>query len=215
MKTLLPSFLLVATFFIFNAQGGPAIIKDPDGYTNVRESDSPRSKVIDKVMDHQVFWYEPYGENGMCQVNYLKNPFTQSVGTFGYMHASRIISLKTLPQLRRISNDANQTLLANDTTKVTISKKNVGKIEYEGGEAAPASRLLSIRIDQGGQAFEIPPDKIKNIEFFDDSLRGYQGPKDVLYILVSRRSGGDVEGQYDVVWSVKNGKLLYFTGKAP
>ncbi|WP_313376757.1 hypothetical protein [Chishuiella sp.] len=115
-----PKFLSLISFFccIFtiNAQyKAPfAIIKDKDGYVNVRENSSIKSKIIDKIYLNQVFedqrhfgsstrdWiYISYGVKYDKKTQYFKEKT-------GYIYADRILYLENLPQLKkRVINKNN------------------------------------------------------------------------------------------------------------
>ncbi|WP_435578438.1 SH3 domain-containing protein [Gilvibacter sp.] len=71
-------------------QGEPeikmAVINDPDGYTNLREQSSTKSKVIEKILDNQEF--EVYVEDKLTDDWwFVYNPKT---GNSGYIHKSRV-----------------------------------------------------------------------------------------------------------------------------
>jgi len=71
----------------------PGIIKDKDGYVNVRQSGSIDSPVYMKVFTNQVFYYTP-----TCYSNWYAVYETEEEECIGYMHKSRIVEYKDFPK---------------------------------------------------------------------------------------------------------------------
>jgi len=61
-------------------------INDSDGYTNVREKPTTKSKIIFKIVDNEYFYYESSEIKDWCRV-------TNMNGDSGFMHQSRIVSI--------------------------------------------------------------------------------------------------------------------------
>lgn len=66
------------------------MIQDPDGYVNVRESESLKSKIVDKLKNGEVvscsFEYSEQGNLSFCDALYDSNGRVE----FGFVHKSRI-----------------------------------------------------------------------------------------------------------------------------
>lgn len=60
MKNII-NFLICVTSFISYSQIG--IIKDKDGYTNVRKATSIKSKIVYKLKENEAFWFNDIGED--------------------------------------------------------------------------------------------------------------------------------------------------------
>ncbi len=139
--------LLLATqlLFILNnyAQDDYAIIKDPDGFTNIRRGDL-QSRITGKIPEYQPFccmaFEDPNAElyPGMISVeycdfvtqktdNYLRS---RSVKTnegwydtpskSGYVHQNGVQKLSELPQLKQISASTTRAVYKNDSINVTF-----------------------------------------------------------------------------------------------
>ena len=81
--TLIFGFLISLNMF-GNEQLGR--INDPDGYTNVRENPTTKSKILFKITDSEYFYYQSSDIKDWCKV-------TNMNGNSGFMHQSRIESL--------------------------------------------------------------------------------------------------------------------------
>jgi len=81
MKYIIIFFLLIWSF-ISVSQEKKGIISDSDGYTNMRDSSSAKSKIISKVIDGEVFNYWETNDSWFIVKTYND--------TVGYIHRSRI-----------------------------------------------------------------------------------------------------------------------------
>ncbi|WP_125077687.1 hypothetical protein [Rufibacter latericius] len=98
MKNLVALIALVLTSIVARAQ--VAIIKDKDGYTNVRKQPNAQAEIIYKVSSNQAFWYNTEAEGEWMTVYIPKNDFsfssTQPDYIEGFIHKSRIQPLEKL-----------------------------------------------------------------------------------------------------------------------
>jgi len=77
-----------------------AIIVDPDGYTNIRESSSAKSDIVAQIKENEVFYYSLHRTDNWVKVT------TFDRKTSGYMHISRIAPVSELePKLRKQVED--------------------------------------------------------------------------------------------------------------
>ena len=106
-----------------------AIIKDKDGYTNVRELPTSKSKVIDKVYDFEVFYaydgtggldYEVPKQWDYILYNYEKTEYFSSEPEFGFMHRSRIQYLTDFDILNTSIIGSNFIRLKNDSNTIQV-----------------------------------------------------------------------------------------------
>ena len=88
--------LAILTFysFLLLAQNGPAIIKDTDGFTNVRSGPGMKFNVVDTLFDEDFFYYK-FGENP----NWAKVSAWKGRQIEGYIHKSRIQIVKNLDNI--------------------------------------------------------------------------------------------------------------------
>lgn len=73
-----------------------AIIKDKDGFTNVRNKADIQGKVIYKMQQNQVFFYIPRTKSNWYDVSVTKNGSEVS----GYMHQSCIMPIESVPEYK-------------------------------------------------------------------------------------------------------------------
>lgn len=96
----------------------PAVISDPDGYTNIRASESASSEIIGKITEGEKF-YTFLQEGTWWKVR------TQS-GTTGFVHKSRI---KTLEPVASSSKDCPSINAINEILAADTQCQNSGKGE--------------------------------------------------------------------------------------
>lgn len=86
MKELKKIFIipLIILPFVVLSQSKIGVIKDKDGYTNIRTDRNNRSEIIGKVIDKEYFTYFENKESNWWLIETVK-------GQFGYVHESRIL----------------------------------------------------------------------------------------------------------------------------
>ncbi|GHV00237.1 hypothetical protein FACS1894159_05610 [Bacteroidia bacterium] len=133
-----------------HAQDDFAVIRDHDGYVNVRQGDV-QSKIVGRITRRQPFdcWN---GEDAggtkfvdMVHVNYFDyvsgRPFASNSQTqrprVGYIHRSRVQRLREMPALKLRSATDARAVYANDSLRVTIetvpfdaAKHKLGRGQY-------------------------------------------------------------------------------------
>ncbi|MDY0202239.1 MAG: SH3 domain-containing protein [Tenuifilaceae bacterium] len=87
MKHFILTFCLLAIPFVnLISQEKRGIINDPDGFSNVRELPDGKSKIIDQIVDGEIFYYTENNENWY--------PVRTYKGVNGFVHKSRIKEFK-------------------------------------------------------------------------------------------------------------------------
>lgn len=212
-----------------------AIIKDKDGYVNIRDSGSINAKVIDKLIDNQVFedqsqfgygndeWiYISYGDKGSGKgsVNRMEDEKT------GYIHKSRILYLDKLPQLKRKIVTRNSAEFENDTLKLviktgkfisrehTLEEKEgyVSRIDnvypwgIDGIVPESLEEIKSISITYKNQIYVFPEEALSGILSPDlDDMHVILSINNTIFVIMSN---GDGAGSYNVVWTIQNNKVI-------
>lgn len=234
--TLVLVFLFIAS--VANAQyvAPFAIIKDKDGFVNVRDNGSSKRRIIDKLVKNQVFenenqfgdtdakeWiYISYGDRKKKEglTNKMVNEVT------GYIHQSRIQYLDKLAQLKKTVTK-NSIEFKNDTinilikTGIFIPKENkisknkdgfISKINNE--EPFGIDGILPENLEEIRSI--IITYKGKEHSFSANSLTGMlsPSPNNMLVALSDDNtiflvmSNGDAAGAYNVVWTIKNNRVV-------
>ncbi|MBV7529896.1 hypothetical protein [Chitinophaga sp. sic0106] len=205
-----------------------AIIKDSDGYTNIR---SEKSKaVIDTLFRDQVFAISP-GEDEKdkwISIDYphykpASTAFVRSSNSIsGLIHATRIQRLSDLPQWEKRVTDTALLLRKGtsvvtirigkflaDKHKITKSEGFVSKIDNEvpwgidGYISEAVTEIKSITVDRNGAAFVFPATAVKNMlnpTKLKDFFGIAEGDGGTLYLFMSNSDGA---GSYEVVWTIK------------
>jgi len=130
MQKLLILFLTFCIVGVINAQ--TALIKDPDGYCNIRQSANSQSKVLDTLSnDRIVFVFEEQAEGNWLPVDYKKGNETFS----GYVHKSRITFLKNLTKFKQLILNEGTLKLQLDSVQLTVVKSSFDRkgkqIQYD------------------------------------------------------------------------------------
>lgn len=235
IKLIFILFILLS-FTCAKAQniGAFAIIKDKDGFVNVRESRNAKSKIVGKISDNQVFedmdaiqnekneWvYITYGVS-KHKTGLSNKPEDQE---FGYIHKSRIQYLSNLPKLRMKIISENNAEFKNENLTITIQtgkfipkehqiKKQDGFISkiddqypwgIDGIKLENLIEIKAIKITHKNEVFKIP---IKNLTgIFSPDFKNTQiaiGPDKTIFIAMSN---GDGAGAYNVVWTIKDNNV--------
>lgn len=230
MQKLLTLILTVLLIKATYAQ--TALIKDPDGYCNVRQSASSKSKVIDTLHnDRIVFVFSDAAEGDWFPVDYYKgnrNSSNQSLS--GYIHKSRITFLTSLTKFKQVILNNNTLKLQLDSFQLTMTQVSFNK----------KSRHLKYDKPQGEQTFvksidnkfpwgtdgNIPRKEYKSVHFknADSTLNFpantfkdlFEPNLDMTMTYLDKRTGkfyieavnSDGAGGYVVIWTIKDRQII-------
>jgi len=94
--TLIISLILTCSY----SQIG--IIKDKDGFTNVRKSTEKNSEIVYKLKENEAFWYHDYGEEWI-EVFIPQDKFcidaSEDLYLGGYIHKSRLLPIGNIEKV--------------------------------------------------------------------------------------------------------------------
>ncbi|MDI3321428.1 hypothetical protein [Pinibacter soli] len=241
MKRLLLTPLMVMFICkIANAQWiAPfAIIKDHDGFTNVRAKETGSSKVIDSLTANQVFEdlnLTPINEGSTSDWHLITYARTSKAITAlsnttsdkeGYIHKSRIQYLSKLPQLRKKMLSQDCVEFKNDTLKLLvvyekfipdnhkITKKDGFVVSIDNVEPMGMDGIIPESLTALKSVTIIYKDKSYN--FPSETLNNLFSPNaENMYVALSDEnvmflvmSNGDAAGAYNVVWTIKNNQVI-------
>lgn len=222
-KTLILLLLFIATK-LFSQYG---IIEDKEGFVNIREQSNAKSKILDTVHSGRILYFfqvdEQIGEWLDC--NYLRNNKNIS----GYIHKSRVKLIQTLKEIKPVSKKF-ELIFSNAQTIISIKKEpfiaknNKLKYRKSNPECKEATYLYKINgKDVFGTDGDIPREqygkstisfqgttiKLDTDKYFCPNLEyhklNWDEKTDTYYLTASN---GDGAGAYDVLWVIKNGKIL-------
>ena len=231
--------LLVASLFIpslsFADSSHFGLIQDSDGYVNVRDEASTKSKVVDKLNNGAVVSFSGEAENQFSYVLYAKD------GS-GYIHDSRINTFRDFQKwklqksnMQSASYSLGQNKVNLTTRKAQFNPSNFKKSVPKGTTSAvythfknkpfygtdgalPSGRLqfASMDILYQGKNIHIPSQDLENY-FISETLLSKGGLQDFadaeiyskgqdLYVINTLADGG--AAQYVLMIHIQNGKVV-------
>lgn len=207
--------IIVSSLFFCNLNYGQiAVIKDVDGFTNVRKLPKIDSEVIYKLKDSEVFSYqENETESDWITVYISKNKYQLECGeddTFmGYIHKSRLCQIEDLTKytgtefsfeykLKKFSLENK----ISDFDGKWLTKINGRRIYGTDGNI-PKTEVVGIETSINGKSIEIPNIFYEDIFECNNEFEINKNKDD--YIVHQWNSDG--AGGYLIVWVLGNDKL--------
>ena len=221
MKHLLILFLLLTTnAFAQGPFGDYAVVKDKDGYVNIRAKESVKSKIVGTLPNNTLVY-------GFFDKEF--NPTNWIEVDKGYVHQSR---LKKIFDFRAIEGkvQGNSVVYDDKDVKVTITKQKFDKTKHKitkkkhkeyseyiiDGKSAqgldgdlflPEDHYKSITVTINGKNVSIPKsayDDLYEIGIWDtNNFAYYDEEDDILYIIAHN---GDGYLAYEVCWQIVKGE---------
>lgn len=201
-----------------DALQGFAIIKDKDGFTNIRKEPDAKSKIIGTIKNDELFYYFiDKSDEEWCSISFKENKIS------GYVHKSRVKPLAKLPRVVHkkavkdtlsFKNDSIDAKIIINTfmpKKHKIEKKDNfiykidGKIPLGTDGGLPNTGIQSIQIKIGDDIVAIPQNELNDL--FQASLVApviYIGLNGTLFLEIC---GGDGAGYYEVAFVIKDKKF--------
>ena len=226
MKHLLILFFLLTTnVFAQGPLGDYAVVKDKDGYVNIRAKENVKSKIVGTLPNNTLVY-------GFFDKEF--NPTNWIEVDKGYVHQSR---LKKIFDFRAIEGkvqgnslvfddkDVKVTITKQkfDKTKHKITKKGQGSYEqliidgkeiyygivggYGGDELLPEDHYKSITVTMKGKNVPIPKSAYDDLYeiFYLDRFIYYDEEAEALYIYAFN---GDASLAYQVCWQIVKGEYI-------
>jgi hypothetical protein len=220
-------FIVLSILIFYRGTAQIAIIKDPDGFSNVRQAAGVQAKLIDTLHNNNlVFVYAEAAEGNWLPMDYKKGKKVLS----GYVHKSRILLLNNLTKFALIHSNDSTLNLRHDNLRLVIQK----------GKFATKGRRVTYEKPQGGQQFlksidgkypwgtdgNIPREQYKFIQFKSgsrtlnfpqNSFENLFEPNLTMTTAYIDKSMGrvyleavnsDGAGGYCVVWTIKESKII-------
>lgn len=202
-----------------------AVIKDRDGFVNVRKEPNVKSQVIGQLYIDDLFLYDSESEKSGWIKIYKQNFKDERKDFDGYIDKSRLFPLSQFKSLSKKQVGKHIANVSNDSISITIKSsafiaKN-HKLHYYG-----IDKLLSIDGKHiWGTDGEVPKVKISSVSVilnsmpviipkseFDDlyepnfkNFHIYLSKNGTIYIEMDNSDGA---GYYTVIWIIKNNKYL-------
>lgn len=219
--------LLFIMFFAFqNAFGQFGIIRNKDGFVNVRESPEISKNIIDTISNGQIIYYyyiEPNSD--WYEIDYEKDTLSFS----GYVHKSGFKLLTEFESIAVKLRTNDKVIFQKDSIKVTLTKvpfiSRNNKLEYGTGNEArfprkingkkywgsdmeiPTTQYEQVSIEWGDKKIDLPKESFENL--FEPNFTYkytavyFDRESNTIYI---KADNGDGAGGYTVLWIIENRK---------
>lgn len=214
MKITLTIILTALTFqFTF---GQVATIKDPDGWTNVREAPDGESEIIHKTYVNEIFWYDYETtdiEQDWISIYIPKNDYclgkSEPNYIVGFIHKSRLLPLEKLESYQDSDFSFRYVLSEFDSTDRIVDKQEGKWVTAIDGRPVwgtdggfPKIQVDDIEVEISGLKLTIEKVFYSDIYECDNSLSVYKSGE--TYFVHQWNSDG--AGAYEIVWVLdKNG----------
>ncbi|RXQ90945.1 hypothetical protein EO244_12635 [Ancylomarina salipaludis] len=205
--------ILLITLFTMMTQltfGQVALIKDSDGWTNVRKEPNGNAKVIHKIYGGEVFWYNSEStdkEQDWISIYIPKNKF--SLGNSdpteieGFIHKSRLLPLDSLKSYTGTNFKFNYEIKAFDQTNRIVGKQDDRWITSIDGRPVwgtdgdfPKTEVNNISVEINGLNLEVHKVFFSDIYECDNSFSVYES--NGTFFVYQWNSDG--AGAYQIVW---------------
>lgn len=215
------TFTLIISFIFNFCFAQFSIIKDVDGYVNVRSTPENADNKTDKLVnDHVVYAFQPQGN--WINIDYKKNGALLN----GYIYKDRIKFISDFPAVLLKSNSNGKAILESKEVKIELIEtafiQENHKLTYHNNQKSqldkidglqifgkdgdlPTRQYKSITVEFKDVKIKLPPDALQNL--FEPTLfnsrANYDATNKVLYISSSNSDGA---GGYEIVWIIENFK---------
>ena len=220
MKHLLILFFLLSTnAFAQGPFGDYAVVKDKDGYVNIRAKESVKSKIVGTLPNNTLV-YEFLDEEF--------NPSNWVHIDSGYVHKSRLKMISEFPSIGKGKEQGNSITIAGKGISVTLTKQPFDKTKHkitkkkhkeytefiidgkkiyglDNDEFLPKDHYKSITVTMKGKNVPIPKsayDDLYQIFYFSSSVY-YDKEAEALYILAHNSENASA---YEVCWQIVKGE---------
>ncbi len=217
MRTI---FFLSAILFSANLFAQFAIIKDNDGYVNVRTEAVKGNNISDQLKNgFVVYCFEP--EKNWINIDYSKN----SKDLSGYLYKDRIKYLSDFEKIPLVKETKTNVVFKKDNLEISIESKNfesnTAKLNFSKDKSflekingkrfwgtdgrIPKTTFKSITITIGTQTIELPKNAFEDLyepNLFRTQIN-YDKSSNTLYISSSNSDGA---GGYELAWVIEKGQ---------
>ena len=228
MKHLLILFFLLTTnAFAQGPFGDYAVVKDKDGYVNIRAKESVKSQIVGTLPNNTLV----YTLFDTTQDETGEEIFFNWIAVDkGYVHKSRLKKIYEFPSIGKGKEQGNSITIAGKGISVTLTKQPFDKTKHkitkkkhkeyseyiidgkraqglDGGLFLPEDHYKSITVTINGKDVPIPKsayDDLYEIGIWDtNNFAYYDKEDDILYIIAHNGSGANA---YEVCWQIVKGE---------
>lgn len=212
-RIILTALVFFISFFTYSQMG---IIKDKDGYTNVRSEPNSKSKILYKLMDCEAFWFNEDLEGNWVEVFIPSDKFSMEYTNenasmiSGYIHKSRLqkISSLSLASNKEIQFNVEYVNFEKGNHIIEKEKDFVTKIDgrtiWGTDGNYPKQEIKNIDLVLKGKNVDIHRVFYMNLfECYDDIPVYKKGSTYFVYQFCSDGAGG-----YELLWVIDEKKGL-------
>ena len=227
MKQLFILFLLLTTnAFAQGPFGDYAVVKDKDGYVNIRAKESVKSKIVGTLPNNTLV----YGLFDTTQDETGEEIFFNWIAVDkGYVHKSRLKMIGEFPSIGKGKEQGNSITIAEKGISVTLTRQPFDKTKHKitkkkhkyyeeliiDGKSAqgtdtsfiPEDHYKSIIVTINGKNVSIPKsayDDLYEVAMYtDNNAVYYDKEEDTIYIIAHNGSGAF---SYEVCWQIVKGE---------
>ena len=228
MKHLLILFFLLTTnAFAQGPFGDYAVVKDKDGYVNIRAKESVKSKIVGTLPNNTLV----YALFDTTEDETGEEIFFNWIAVDkGYVHKSRLKMIGEFPSIGKGKEQGNSITIAGKGISVTLTKQPFDKTKHkitkkkhkeyseyiidgkrvqglDNDEFLPKDHYKSITVTINGKNVPIPKsayDDLYEIGIWDtNNFAYYDEEDDILYIIAHNGDGYLV---YEVCWQIVKGE---------
>ena len=228
MKHLFILFLLLTTnAFAQGPFGYYAVVKDKDGYVNIRAKESVKSKIVGTLPNNTLV----YALFDTTEDETGEEIFFNWIAVDkGYVHKSRLKMISEFPSIGKGKEQGNSITIAGKGISVTLTKQPFDKTKHkitkkkhkeyseyiidgkrvqglDNDEFLPKDHYKSITVTINGKNVPIPKsayDDLYEIGIWDtNNFAYYDKEDDVLYIIAHNGNGAF---SYKVCWQIVKGE---------
>ena len=228
MKHLFILFLLLtANAFAQGPFGNYAVVKDKDGYVNIRAKESVKSKIVGTLPNNTLV----YALFDTTEDETGEEIFFNWIAVDkGYVHKSRLKMIGEFPSIGKGKEQGNSITIAGKGISVTLTKQPFDKTKHkitkkkhkeyseyiidgkrvqglDNDEFLPKDHYKSITVTINGKNVPIPKsayDDLYEIGIWDtNNFAYYDKEDDVLYIIAHNGNGAF---SYEVCWQIVKGE---------
>ena len=220
-------FLLTTNAFAQGPFGDYAVVKDKDGYVNIRAKENVKSKIVGTLPNNTlVYTLFDTTEDETGEEIF----FNWIAVDKGYVHKSRLKMIGEFPSIGKGKEQGNSITIAGKGISVTLTKQPFDKTKHkitkkkhkeyseyiidgkrvqglDNDEFLPKDHYKSITVTINGKNVSIPKsayDDLYEIGIWDtNNFAYYDKEDDVLYIIAHN---GDGYLAYEVCWQIVKGE---------
>ena len=228
MKHLLILFFLLTTnAFAQGPLGDYAVVKDKDGYVNIRAKENVKSKIVGTLPNNTLV----YGLFDTTHDETGEEIFFNWIAVDkGYVHKSRLKMIGEFPSIGKGKEQGNSITIAGKGISVTLTKQPFDKTKHKitkkkhkeyseyiidgkrvqglyNDEFLPKDHYKSITVTINGKNVPIPKsayDDLYEVAMYtDNNAVYYDKEEDTIYIIAHNGSGAYA---YEVCWQIVKGE---------